>query len=173
MNRRSVLAIPLVLAATFVLAGCSGNGPNEQLPTTRTPAAASSSSTEPTPTPSVYDDGTAQPAPKASQGAQNSAVTAAEKVVRTYAQPKLSPDAWAQQMTPLLSQSGAVAYEGQDPTTIPATKVTGSGKIVDGATDVALNVLVPTDAGEYNVALSRSGDSAPWLANEIRPVDGE
>ena len=173
MNRRSAPAIPLVLAATFVLAGCSGNGPNEQLPTTRTPSAASSSSTEPTPTPSVYDDGTAQPAPKASQGAQNSAVTAAEKVVRTYAQPKLSPDAWAQQMTPLLSQSGAVAYEGQDPTTIPATKVTGSGKIVDGATDVALNVLVPTDAGEYNVALSRSGDSAPWLANEIRPVDGE
>ncbi len=33
-------------------------------------------------------------------------------------------------MTPLLSQSGAIAYEGQDPTTIPATKITGDGKIL-------------------------------------------
>ena len=170
MNARTATAVPFVMAAAIALAGCSGageNGTSEQDPQ---PATSSTSSTEPSPTPSVYDDATAQPAPEASEGAQDSAVTAAEKVVRTYAQPDLSPDEWAQQMTPLLSQSGAVAYEGQDPTTIPATKVTGRGKIVDGATDVALNVLVPTDAGEYNVALSRSGDSATWLANEIRPT---
>jgi hypothetical protein len=175
VNCRTATAIPLVMAAALALAGCSGTGAGADGTPQRgsESSTSSTSSTEPAPTPSVYDDATAQPAPKASEGAQDSAVTAAEKVVRTYAQPKLSPDAWAQQMTPLLSQSGAVAYEGQDPTTIPATKVTGSGKIVGGATDVALNVLVPTDAGEYNVALSRSGDSAPWLANEIRPVDGE
>jgi hypothetical protein len=161
--------IPLVIAATIVLAGCSGAGADD---TAQQDASSSSStsSTEPSSTPSVYDDATAQPAAEASEGAQDSAVSAAEKVVRTYAQPKLSPDEWAQQMTPLLSQSGAVAYEGQDPSTIPATRVTGSGKIVDGATNVALNVLVPTDAGEYNVALSRTGGSAPWLANEIRPT---
>lgn len=99
-------------------------------------------------------------------------MTAAEKVVRTYAQPALSADAWAQQMTPLLSQSGAVAYDGQNPTTIPAHKVTGTATVLPGATDVALNVKVPTDAGDYTVALSRSGTSAPWLADEIRPATG-
>lgn len=170
MSRRAAALVPLALAAALTLTACTtGADPNVIGPT-----AAPDMSTAPNPsassTPSVYDDATAQPAPDASEGAQQSAVDAAEKVVRTYAQPTLSPDEWAQQMTPLLSQSGAIAYEGQDPTTVPATKVTGSGKVLSGATDVALNVLVPTDAGDYNVALSRSGDSAPWLANEIRPT---
>lgn len=173
MSRRAAILVPLALAAALTLTACTtGADPNVTAPT-----AAPDMSTAPNPstssTPSVYDDATAQPAPDASEGAQQSAVDAAEKVVRTYAQPTLSSDEWAQQMTPLLSQSGAIAYEGQDPTTIPATKVTGSGKVLPGATDVALNVLVPTDAGDYNVALSRSGDSAPWLANEIRPANGE
>lgn len=173
MSRRAAALVPLALAAALTLTACTtGADPNVTGPT-----AAPDMSTDPNPsassTPSVYDDATAQPAPDASEDARQSAVDAAEKVVRTYAQPKLSPDEWAQQMTPLLSQSGAIAYEGQDPTTIPATKVTGSGKVLPGATDVALNVLVPTDAGDYNVALSRSGGSAPWLANEIRPANGE
>lgn len=170
MNRRAAALVPVALAAGLVLAGCSSYAANEDLPKSSSPSAASSGEPSALNTPSVYDDATAQPAPDASEGAQQSAVDAAEKVVRTYAQPKLSPDEWAQQMTPLLSQSGAIAYEGQDPTTIAATKVAGAGKVLPGATDVALNVLVPTDAGDYNVALSRSGDSAPWLANEIRPT---
>lgn len=171
MNRHTVALVPLTLAAAITLTACTTQ-PGDRVPG---PTGTQSSTVDPSAssTPSVYDDATTQPAPAASDQAQQSAVSAAEKVVRTYAQPKLSPDEWAQQMTPLLSQSGAVAYEGQDPTTIPATKVTGSGKILPGATNVALNVLVPTDAGDYNVALSRSGDSAPWLANEIRPTNGE
>lgn len=168
MSRRAAALVPLALAAALTLTACTTSSDPEG----QAPSAAPRASNDPSAssTPSVYDDATAQPAPDASEGAQQSAVDAAEKVVRTYAQPKLSPDEWAQQMTPLLSQSGAIAYEGQDPTTIPATKVTGSGKVLPGATDVALNVLVPTDVGDYNVALSRSGDSNPWLANEIRPT---
>lgn len=171
MNRRTAALIPLTIAVAITLTACTTGTPRtgpQEVESLTLPADPSTSST-----PSVYDDATTQPAPAASDQAQQSAVSAAEKIVRTYAQPKLSPDAWAQQMTPLLSQSGAIAYEGQDPTTIPATKVTGAGKVLPGATNVALNVLVPTDAGDYTVALSRSGDSAPWLANEIRPTNGE
>lgn len=168
MSRRAAALMPLALAAALTLTACStSSDPEGQAPSAAPTASGDPSASS---TPSVYDDATAQPAPDASEGAQQSAVDAAEKVVRTYAQPKLSPNEWAQQMTPLLSQSGAIAYEGQDPTTIPATKITGSGKVLPGATDVALNVLVPTDAGDYNVALSRSGDSNPWLTNEIRPT---
>lgn len=175
MNRAALVAAPLALAAALTLAGCSGSSGKALPKVEPVPSSTTSSSSEPAPTtsaPPVYDDGTAQPAPAASSAAQDSAVTAAEKVIGTYAQPTLSAAAWAQQMTPLLSQSGAVAYEGEDPTTIPAHKVTGTATILPGATNVALNVKVPTDAGYYTVALSRSGSSAPWLADEIRPATG-
>lgn len=172
MNRRAAALVPLALAAALTMSACSSTktGPGvPPEPSTTAPTSDPSASR----TPQVYDDATVQPAPAATKSATSSAVSAAEKVVAAYAQPNLSPEAWAQQMTPLLSQSGAVAYEGQDPTTIPATKVTGRGKVLPGATNVALIVQVPTDAGDYTVALSRSGDAAPWLADEIRPVDGE
>ncbi len=171
MSRRAAALLPLTIAAAITLTACTTQ-PNHQEPG---PAATQAATSDPSAssTPSVYDDATTQPAPAATKAAESSAVTAADTVMTTYAQPSLSPEAWAQQMTPLLSQSGAIAYEGQDPTTIPATKITGDGTILPGATNVALTVLVPTDAGDYTVALSRSGDSAPWLADEIRPVNGE
>lgn len=168
MSRAALVAAPLALVTALTLAGCSGAnhgaGPKvDPLPSS------TSGPTSPTPTPPVYDDGTPQPALEASTEAQETAVSTAAKIVRTYAQPNLTPAAWAQQMTPLLSQSGAIAYEGQDPTTIPARRVTGHGRVLAGATDVALTVQVPTDAGDYTVAMSRQGDTAPWLADEIRP----
>lgn len=171
MSRRAAALLPLTIAAALTLTACTTSSDPEYQPPTQaaTPAGDPSASS----TPSVYDDATTQPAPAATKAAESSAITAADKVMTTYAQPRLSPEAWAQQMTPLLSQSGAIAYEGQDPTTIPATKITGHDKILPGATNVALTVQVPTDAGDYTVALSRSGDSAPWLADEIRPVNGE
>lgn len=171
MSRRAAALVPLTIAAAIALTACA-TLPGHRVPG---PAATQAATNAPsaTSTPSVYDDATTQPAPAATTAAESSAITAADKVMTTYAQPRLTPEAWAQQMTPLLSQSGAIAYEGQDPTTIPATKITGDGKILPGATNVALTVQVPTDAGDYTVALSRSGDSAPWLADEIRPVNGE
>lgn len=172
MSRVAFVAAPLALVAALTLAGCSG-GNDGAGPHIDPRSSSTSGPTSTTSTPPVYDDGTPQPAPEASTEAQDTAVSAAAKIVRTYAQPDLTPAAWAQQMTPLLSQSGAIAYEGQDPTTIPARKVTGSGKVLTGATDVALTVRVPTDAGDYNVALSRKGDTAPWLADEIRPTDDQ
>ncbi len=117
MSRRAAALIPLTIAAALTLTACTtGADPNVTAPT-----AAPDMSTEPQPSssPSVYDDATTQPAPAATKAAESSAIAAADKVMTAYAQPRLSPEAWAQQMTPLLSQSGAIAYEGQDPTTIP------------------------------------------------------
>lgn len=168
MSRSALVATPLALVIATTLAGCSDENAGAASQIHPLPSS-TSGPTSPTSIPPVYNDGTPQPAPEASTDAQDTALSAAAKIVRTYAQPDLTTAAWAQQMTPLLSQSGAIAYEGQDPTTIPARKVTGRGKVLTGATDVALTVLVPTDAGDYTVALSRQGDTAPWLADEIRP----
>ena len=72
----------------------------------------------------------------------------------------------------VLSQQGGVAYEGTDPTQIPVHQVTGAGTVLPGSTEVSLIVQLPTDAGLYNVTLTRPDASAPWLADRIRPAQG-
>jgi hypothetical protein len=88
-----------------------------------------------------------------------------------FGQPDLDADSWIRNLYPLLSQAGAAAYEGTDPATVPVRQVTGPATVLDGSTEVALVVQVPTDAGPYTVNLSRSSTAAPWLADRIRPVD--
>ena len=118
------------------------------------------------------DGGTVIPVPEAGTNTQAAAVTAAEKVVATFGQPTLDAAGWLQQMTPLLSPTGYEAYTGTDPAQIPVTRVTGTGRVLQASTDVSLIVEVPTDAGPYNVTLTRTDVSALWLAERIRPAQG-
>ena len=48
--------------------------------------------------------------------------------------------------------------------------VTGTGTVMPAPTAYALIVRVPTDDGDYDVALVRSSTTAPWLADEIQAV---
>ncbi len=118
------------------------------------------------------DEGTVIPVPEAGTDTQAGAVTAAKKVVVTFGQPTLDAAGWLQQMTPLLSPTGYEAYTATDPAEIPVTRVTGTGRVLAASTDVSLIVEVPTDAGPYNVTLTRTDVSAPWLAERIRPAQG-
>ncbi|NQX37100.1 hypothetical protein [Herbiconiux sp. VKM Ac-2851] len=165
MNRAAA-ALPLI--AALALTGCVAD-PVDNTRSTSTITAAPNASTSPNPTPPV-DDATVIPVPEAGDDSQKSALTAAEKVVATFAQPTLDPETWMNNLYPLMSQAGAAAYEGTDPAKVPVHQVTGAGKILDGSTEVALIVEVPTDAGPYNVSLSRTGPDAPWLADRIRPA---
>ncbi len=162
-------AVVIVLAA-FTVSGCVGS------PDTPPPAVPSSSSTtgpvtsmsdEETP----HDDATVAPVPEAGTGSSAAAIAAAEKVVTVFGQPDLEADTWIRNLYPLLSQAGAAAYEGTDPATVPVRQVTGPGTVLDGSTEVALVIQVPTDAGPYTVALSRTSTSSPWLADRIRPAE--
>jgi hypothetical protein len=92
--------------------------------------------------------------------------------MKAFAQPQLNADDWWARMLPLLSQQGGVAYEGTDPAQIPAHRVTGSGIVLAGSTDVSLIVQVLTDVGPYNITLTRPDASAPWLVDRIRPAQG-
>lgn len=112
------------------------------------------------------------PIPEAETSSQSDAITAAETVMTTFGQPTLDASTWMNNLYPLLTQTGAAAYEGTDPAQVPVQQVTGAGTIVEGSTDVALIVQIPTDAGLYNVSLSRTGPSMPWLADRIRPAQG-
>lgn len=77
---------------------------------------------------------------------------------------------WWAELLPLLSQKGAVAYEGTLPSNIPVSAVTGTPAVLEASTDVATLVEVPTDAGAYIVTLVRGSTEEPWLAERIRPA---
>ncbi|TDW26993.1 hypothetical protein [Cryobacterium psychrophilum] len=171
MNRRAfaVVHLAVVLALTGCTAQTAPAAPTSNPATTRTSAPSPSHTSE---AGSLTDEATVAPIPEAGPDGQAAAITAAEKTVTTFAQPTLDASTWINNMYPLLTQRGARAYEGTDPAQIPVRRVTGPGRVVDGSTDVALIVQVPTDAGIYNVSLSRTDASAVWLAEQIRPAQG-
>lgn len=160
-----------VFAAALVCLALSGCVASTGTP----PPVIPSSSSSPTPTASAnaavpHDDASVAPVPEAEVGSQAAAIAAAEKVVAVFGQPDLDAEAWMRNLYPLLSQTGAAAYEGTDPANVPVRQVTGPGVVLDGSTEVALLVEVPTDAGPYTVSLSRPSGTAPWLADRIRPA---
>ncbi|MFT2708065.1 hypothetical protein [Clavibacter zhangzhiyongii] len=120
--------------------------------------------------PGATDDGAAEPEPTADPAAQESALAAADRVMRTYAQPGIAEADWERQMTPLLSQRGAIAFVPTIPSRLTAHAVTRAGIVMPAPTAYALIVRVPTDDGDYDVALVRSSTTAPWLADEIQAV---
>ena len=169
MNLRALAVV--ALAVVLGLTGCTAQPP----PATPTGTSAATSTSAPAHTSEAdgpTDEATVAPIPEAGPDGQAAAISIAEKTVATFAQPTLDASTWMTNMYPLLTQRGARAYEGTDPAQIPVRHVTGPGRVVDGSTDVALIVHVPTDAGIYNVSLSRTDTTASWLAEQIRPAQG-
>lgn len=159
-------------AAVVVLTGCVGTSTEPPGPRQVVNSSALAPPSQENGTALPSDDGEVIPVPEAEPDTQAAAAAAAENVVATFGQPTLDAAAWLEQMTPLLSPTGYDAYTGTDPAQIPVTEVTGPGRVLPASTDVALIVEVPTDAGTYNVTLTRGDVSAPWLAERIRPSQG-
>lgn len=166
--RRAAAALPL--AVVLGLAGCvtsDGAAPAPSGTGSATPTATNPVNPSP-----PFDDATVEPVPEAGSDSQAAAIDTAAKAVAAYARPDLSYDEWINGLYPYLSQAGAAAYEDTDPARVPVRQVTGEGTILPASTEVALIVQVPTDAGPYNVSLSRTSPEAPWLADRIRPAAG-
>jgi hypothetical protein len=168
---------PIAVAATILLmstlCGCS---PDAVAPGTPAPTVGSASPLdgEHDPDPEetyVSDNATVVPVPKADATSQSDAIAAAERTITAFARPQLPYEQWIADLYPLLTQNGAAAHEDTDPSIIPAHTLTGPGTVLPRSTDLALIVQVPTDAGSYNVSLSRPTTTAPWLADQIRPAE--
>jgi hypothetical protein len=166
MRRLTVSVLPL--AAIVALSGCVDTTAPPPVTSTGTPTTPSAVAS-PNPSP-PGDDATVIPVPEAEASSKATAIAAAEKVVAAFGKPDLPYQQWIDGLYPLMSQTGAAVYEGTDPQNVPVHQVTGTGRILEGSTDVALIVEVPTDAGPYNVSLSRSSPDAAWLADRIRPT---
>ncbi len=164
----------LPVGAGLLVLALSGCVEDTGTPSPAVPSSSSSMAGPATSTPdeeAPHDDATVAPVAEAATGSSAAAIAAAEKVMTVFGQPDLDPDTWIRNLYPLLSQAGAAAYEGTDPDTVPVRRVTGPGTVLDGSTEVALVIQVPTDAGPYTVSLSRTSTSSPWLADRIRPAE--
>jgi hypothetical protein len=166
--RKTATVLVLAIATFATLTGCADQG-DAPSPSATSTLQAGLPSTAPT---APVDAGKVTAAPEATGDSQQKAIAAAAKVMQAFAQPQLSADQWWAQMLPLLSQQGGVAYEGTDPSQIPAHQVTGAGTVLPDSTEVSLIVQLPTDAGLYSVTLTRPDASSPWLADRIRPAQG-
>jgi len=163
------------IAAALLLSSCTAapvNEPGGQGPLPTSSAAPPPSATFHPDQPDVHDTQDLVDAPEAGADSEAAAIAAAERVVSAFARPTFAETQWWNELLPLLSQTGAHAYEGTLPENIPASAVTGPPTLVDGATDVIALVEVPSDAGMYIVTLTRSDATQPWLAERIRPAQG-
>ncbi|TFC01498.1 hypothetical protein E3O42_10310 [Cryobacterium adonitolivorans] len=159
-------AATAILAVTVTVAGLSACSPQAEV----TPAATSST----VPTESVPEDGlsdgldvtTAAPPDETNTAA---AVTVAENLMTAFARPDVDETTWINGLYPHLTQTAGTAYAGTNPAKVPVNEVTGPGSVVEGATEYALLVIVPTNIGEYIVSLTRQAPTDPWLADRVTP----
>jgi hypothetical protein len=170
---RAAAAAALPLAALLLLSGCTTATSADGGTSASTSPTSSGSTLAPRDAPAgslPEDDATVAPVPEAASTSQAAAIAAAEKVVAAFGRPDLPYPQWMDGLYPLMTQAGAAAYEDTDPQNVPVHQVTGSGTILPGSTEVALIVQIPTDAGPYNVSLSRTTPDGTWLADRIRPA---
>lgn len=159
-------AVTAILAVTVTVAGLSACSTQADV----TPASTSSAApTESAPVDDLHDGieiATAAPADETSIAA---AVTVAEKLMTAFARPGVDETTWINGLYPYLTQEAGAAYAGTNPAKVPVTEVTGVGSVVDGATEYALLVSVPTNIGPYVVSLTRQAPTDAWLADRLTP----
>ncbi|KHL15101.1 UNVERIFIED_CONTAM: hypothetical protein LK11_23045 [Mumia flava] len=95
------------------------------------------------------------------------AVEAADRVVGLWARPDLPPAQWAAELRPHLSVVAQSAMAYVDPSTLPDTEPSGESFVTSGA-ELQAVVVVPTDAGDFRVSLSRRSEDSNWSADRVR-----
>jgi hypothetical protein len=168
-----VRAAAAILAAAMTVTALTGCSPQEDPEPTPTPTASSRTSTTAppeTPSPDGLEDGIDIPAAApADETSTAAAITVAEKLMTAFAQPNIDATSWINGLYPYLTQGAGVAYAGTDPAKVPVSHVTGTGSVVEGSTEYALLVKVPTNIGDYVVSLTRKSPTDPWLADRVTP----
>jgi hypothetical protein len=90
-----------------------------------------------------------------------------------YARPTVIDKVWIQELGQLLTAQAAADYQYVDPANIPAKEITGAGQLkIDESNGFGCHVVVPTNAGDYDVQLLRSAADKPWQVNRFTPPNG-
>jgi hypothetical protein len=107
--------------------------------------------------------------PDSDPDAANEATAAAVLAVTAYCRPDLEKGAWIAALSPLLTDAGAVAYNTVNPATVPCASVTGGSTVRDGDNAYVFRISVPTDAGTYEVYVTRPATTDPWRVERMAP----
>lgn len=178
---RKIGTVIVVTAAAVVLAGCTGTASTPEPAPTPSGSASGpifpdTSTMTPAPRGMIDEDSGEthgpRPVPVWDDDSRQSAIAAADAVMRAYARPDLGFDAWWAQLQPLLDQKATADYAYMDPARIVASSVTGLGAITDETSAYVAYVDVPTNAGTYSVILSRADADSPWLASRFIVPEG-
>ncbi|MFC7329183.1 hypothetical protein [Marinactinospora rubrisoli] len=106
-------------------------------------------------------------------GDRSDAIQQAESAVTAFVSDKDDEDTWWDGLRGHLSAQAQLEIQGTDPANIAADEVTGDGELTDDSSAYLAWVEVPTDAGTYQVLLSRTAQDAPWLVERLTPPEDE
>lgn len=179
-RRNATLAhAAMVIVAAGTAAGCARPAApaGAASPLTQPPPAASRAARSPAAAPvsSSPLDGITQLAtpsayPNSDDAGRQDAQAAAAAAMQAFARHDLPTHLWWAGLAPLLSPTAVQAYQGVDPANVPAHQVTGVAYPTgDTGTPYLARAAVPTDAGDYVVLLSRTGQGQRWLVERLTP----
>ncbi|MFV0452771.1 MAG: hypothetical protein ACK5LS_11135 [Propioniciclava sp.] len=178
MRRAAVVGI--IAIGGLSLAGCTGQTTPATTAPTVSPSSVSPSIPDagqftPPPTGLIDEDTgetvTPEQVPEWDDASRAAVIDAAEAAMAAFARPDLDYDTWWGGVEPLLTQAAAEDYAWVDPANIPVTRVTGDGFIVNDTSVYVATVEVPTDAGRYQVLLSRTDATTGWLVERFTPIE--
>lgn len=164
----------LVLAITpFILAGCTAQ-PSVQ-PEDQGPSPTPDFSDVTRLPPGYVDEDSGEvyepeQVPEWDSTSRLAAVAAGEQAMTMFARPTLDKDTWWDEISPLMTETARQNYAYVEPTSIPASKVTGPGELVDDESAYLAYVEVPTNAGTFTVILNREDADSDWkIARYVFP----
>lgn len=177
MTARSVTVSPrsravlLAMAGlALVLPGCSSSSTSvDSVSSLSAPGASTAAGLVPV---DHVDDGhddllvTPGPVPTWDEAATVAAGRSADEAVAAFLA-EADDAVWWTTVSPLLSPTAQQAYVGTDPAEVPGSTVFGSPVVLDAGSAYLARVHVPTDAGDYEVLLSRTEGGAPWLVERF------
>ena len=109
--------------------------------------------------------------PDSDPDAANEATAAAVLAALTaYCRPNLQKGAWIAALSPLLTAAGAVAY---NTVTRRRSVHVGHGRVdrPRRRRRLLFRINVPTDAGTYEVYVTRPATTDPWLVERMAPAE--
>jgi hypothetical protein len=105
------------------------------------------------------------------QASKDQTMDVAENAMTDFARPAVEDKQWANDLARWLTPQATADYSAvEDPSNIPASRVTGAATLaVDETNGFGVMAAVPTNAGTYTVQLLRTGKDAPWKVNRLTP----
>ncbi|WP_051342454.1 hypothetical protein [Pseudonocardia spinosispora] len=112
------------------------------------------------------------PVPPSPEAVPSTPVAVATRFSTDWVRHDVDPAVWLARLQPLCSDEyGKVVLPTVDPTTVPASKVSGPAKLLRSANRTA-TVRVPLDQLAIEVSLVDTTGRGHWLVTEVAPTGG-